>query len=45
MIKSKFVNLVSAVLLAAVLLAANVIAEPNEGVLFNVVADEFVDMM
>lgn len=32
-------------LLTAILISANIQAEPNEGVGFNIIADEFVDMM
>ena len=45
MTKSKSVHVVFAILLATIFLSANVQAEPNEDVLFNIVADEFVDMM
>ncbi len=45
MTKSKFVRAVFALLLASIFLSANVQAESNEDVSFNIVADEFVDMM
>lgn len=45
MTKSRFVQVVFTLLLAVILLSTNIQAEPNEGVAFNIVADEFVDMM
>ncbi|MCH8028159.1 MAG: VCBS repeat-containing protein, partial [candidate division Zixibacteria bacterium] len=45
MTKSKFAGVVFALFLATIFLSENIQAEPNEGVLFNIVADEYVDMM
>ncbi len=45
MTKSKFAGVVFALLLATIFLSANVQAESNEDVSFNIVADEYVDMM
>lgn len=42
MTKSKFVQVVFALFLATIFLSVNIQAEPNEGVLFNIVADEYV---
>lgn len=45
MTKSKFAGVVFALLLATIFLSASVQAESNEDVSFNIVADEYVDMM
>ena len=45
MTKSRFAHVVFTLLLAVILLSTNIQAEANEGVLFNIVPDEFVDMM
>ncbi len=45
MTRAKLVHVVLALFLATIFLSVNVQAEPNEGVLFNIVADEYVDMM